>query len=73
LSIPKVYEIAPQDAETNNLVSLLEVLVTKESNGLVLANAIASLEEIGVLTGRNHIKMDSQLLSRVLVAINECM
>ena len=73
LSIPKVYEIAPNDAETNNLVSLLEVLVTKESNGLVLANAVASLEEIAILSGRVHIKVDQQLLSRILVAINECM
>jgi AP-1 complex subunit beta-1 len=73
LSIPKVYEIAPNDAESNNLVHLLEVLVNKESNALVMANAIASLEEIGVLTGKNHIKMDSQLLGRILVAINECM
>lgn len=44
LSIPKVYEIAPDNPETNNLVTLLEILVTKEPNGLVLANAIASLE-----------------------------
>lgn len=73
LSIPKVYEIAPNDAETNNLVSLLEILVTKESNGLVLANAVASLEEIAILSGRVHIKVDQQLLSRILVAINECM
>jgi len=73
LSVPKVYEIAPNDTETNNLVTLLEVLVTKEPNGLVLANAIASLEEIAVLSGRTHINVDQQLLSRVLVAINESM
>lgn len=70
LSIPKVYEIAPDHPETNNLVTLLEVLVTKEPNGLVLANAIASLEEIATLSGRVHIKVDQQILSRVLVAIN---
>jgi vesicle coat complex subunit len=40
---------------------------------LVLANAIASLEEIAILSGRVHIKVDQQLLSRILVAINECM
>ena len=73
LSIPKVYEIAPNDSETNSLVTLLEVLVTKEPNGLVLANAIASLEEISIQSGRTHIKVDEQLLSRILVAINECM
>jgi AP-1 complex subunit beta-1 len=55
------------------LVSLLEVLVTKEPNGLVLANAIASLEEISILSGRTHIKVDEQILSRILVAINESM
>lgn len=44
LSVPKVFEIAPNDSETRNLVSLLEMLVIKEPNGLVLANAIASLE-----------------------------
>ncbi len=73
LSIPKVYEIAPNHPETNNLVTLLEILVTKEPNGLVLANAIASLEEISILSGKTHIKVDQQLLSRILVAINECM
>ena len=73
LSIPKVYEIAPNDSETRNLVNLLEMLVIKEPNGLVLANAIASLEEIAILSGKNHIKVDEQLLSRILVAINESM
>ena len=73
LSIPKVYEIAPNDSETKNLVNLLEMLVVKEPNGLVLANAIASLEEIAVLSGKSHIKVDEQLLSRILVAINESM
>ena len=43
LSIPKIYEIAPTDPDTNNLVTLLENLVLKEPNALVLANAIASL------------------------------
>ena len=52
---------------------MLEVLITKEPNGLVMANAIASLEEISVVSGKKHIKMDGALLSRVLVAINECM
>ena len=73
LSVPKVYEIAPNDSETRNLVNLLEMLVIKEPNGLVLANAIASLEEIAVLSGKTHIKVDEQLLSRILVAINESM
>lgn len=73
LSVSKVYEIAPNDPETNNLVNLLEVLVTKEPNGLVMANAIASLEEIAFLSGRRHIRVDQQLLSRILVAINESM
>ena len=73
LSVPKIYEIAPNDAETNNLVSTLEALITKEPNALVLANAIASLEEISMISGKQHIKMDSVLLGRILVAINECM
>lgn len=50
LSVPKMYEIAPQDAETLNLVATLENLVVKESNALVLANSIASLEEIRLLS-----------------------
>lgn len=73
LSVPKIYEIAPEDPETLNLVSNLENLVTKEANALVLANSIASLEEIRILSGREHIKLDSVLLGRLLVAINECM
>ena len=50
LSVPKIFEIAPKDPDVCNLVVMLENLVLKESNALVLANAIASLEEIGMLT-----------------------
>lgn len=50
LSVPKMYEISPEDPETLNLVSSLEALVAKEPNALVLANSIASLEEIRVLS-----------------------
>jgi AP-1 complex subunit beta-1 len=73
LSVPKIYEIAPNDPETRNLVGLLEALIIKEGNALVLANAIASLEEIQMLDGKEHVKMDSALLSKLLVALNECM
>ncbi len=52
---------------------MLEALIVKEGNALVLANAIASLEEIQILDGKEHIKMDSALLSKLLVALNECM
>lgn len=40
--------MTPTDPEIMNLVSILENLVTKEANALVLANAIASLEEIRI-------------------------
>ena len=50
LSIPKIYEIAPTDPDTCNLVTILENIVVKESNALVLANTIASLEEISMIT-----------------------
>lgn len=73
MSVPKIYEIAPNDPETRNLVGLLEALIIKEGNALVLANAIASLEEIQMLDGKEHVKMDSALLSKLLVALNECM
>ncbi|MDD2839978.1 MAG: hypothetical protein PHY80_02505 [Rickettsiales bacterium] len=51
----------------------MEALIIKEGNALVLANAIASLEEIQTLDGKEHIRMDSALLSKLLVALNECM
>ena len=80
LSVPKLYEITPNDPETLNLVSTLENLVTKEAHALVLANSIASLEEIRIISylfvqlrGKEHVKIDSVLLGRLLVAINECM
>ena len=44
LSVPKIFEIAPNDPKINHLVSALEALLFKEPNALVLANAIASLE-----------------------------
>lgn len=48
LSVPKVYEIAMADPETNNLVEMLKTLLQSEPNGLVLANCVASLQEISI-------------------------
>lgn len=72
LSVPKVYEISMNDPETKNLVEMLKTILQTEPNGLVLANCIASLQEISLICGKDLIQVDSSILSRLLIALNEC-
>ena len=49
-----------------NLLSKLE-----DGNAIVVANALASLTEISILSGENEIKIRSKTLKRILLALND--
>lgn len=51
---------------------MLKTILQTEPNGLVLANCIASLQEISLICGKEMIHVDSSILSRLLIALNEC-
>lgn len=52
---------------------LITTLLSKleDGNAIVVANALAALTEISILSGQNEIKIRSKTLKRVLLALNE--
>jgi hypothetical protein len=52
---------------------LITNLLTKleDGNAIVVANALAALTEISILSGENEIKIRSKTLKRILLALNE--
>ena len=52
---------------------LISTLLTKleDGNAIVVANALAALTEISILSGENEIKIRSKTLKRILLALNE--
>ena len=50
LCVPKVYEVSPELITSNGIVDIMEKLLLKESNSLVIANLVCALKEISDLT-----------------------
>ena len=72
LAVPKIYEISKDDSETIHLIETLQEFLAKEPNSLVLANIVSSLVEIGSQMNRDLLGVDSNILTRLLIAVNEC-
>ena len=70
--VPKVYEQSPELIEQNNIIAKLQEMVHKESNVIVLSNAIWSLYDLGLMKKQNLINIDRSLLNRLLTAVNDC-
>ena len=49
LCVPKVYEVSPKLVEEAGLIEMMQALLGTETNGLVLANLLLSLQEISFL------------------------
>ncbi|CAD8159436.1 unnamed protein product [Paramecium pentaurelia] len=71
LCVPKVFEVSPELCPA--LLELLQKLLEKESNALVLANLIQSMREIEVVNGKQLILMNPKIIQKLLLAIDECM
>ncbi|EGR27514.1 hypothetical protein IMG5_194630 [Ichthyophthirius multifiliis] len=72
LCVPKVYEVSPQIVEQAGLIDMMQCLLQKESNGLVLANLLISLQEISFLKKQQLVMITSENLIKILLALNEC-
>ncbi|KAL4502484.1 hypothetical protein ABPG72_012071 [Tetrahymena utriculariae] len=72
LCVPKVYEVSPQLIEEAGLITMMQQLLNTESNGLVLANLLLSLQEISYMKGQLIPTISSDNLKKLLVAVNEC-
>lgn len=55
--------------ESDLVTTLLSKL--EDGNAIVVANALAALTEISILSGENEIKIRSKTLKRILLALNE--
>ncbi|BGP11204.1 beta-adaptin [Rhodotorula toruloides] len=72
LGVMKLYDMKPSLAVENGFVSMLQEMVT-DSNPMVVANAVVALTEIQEAAEDEPIfVLDSQTLSRLLIALGEC-
>jgi AP-1 complex subunit beta-1 len=72
LCVPKVYEVSEELVQNSGLVDMMQKMLHKESNALVLANLVIALKEIGDIKGENLITLNRAIIQKLLLAINEC-
>ena len=70
--VSKVYEISPELIKMNNLIEELQKIIEKDMNSMVFANAIQALQELSMISDEPQLKIDKNILDKVLVSINEC-
>ncbi|GJN93770.1 hypothetical protein Rhopal_006828-T1 [Rhodotorula paludigena] len=72
LGVMKLYDMKPSLAIDNGFLEMLQEMVT-DSNPMVVANAVIALTEIQeAAEGEAIFTLDSQTLSRLLIALGEC-
>ncbi|KAL6754541.1 adaptin N terminal region-domain-containing protein [Haematococcus lacustris] len=69
--VAKLFDISQFQVETHGFVSTLREMLS-DANPMVVANALASLQEISELGGRDVLQLNEQTLHRLLTALNEC-
>eukprot|EP00397_Hematodinium_sp_SG-2012_P015710 GEMP01016006.1.p1 GENE.GEMP01016006.1~~GEMP01016006.1.p1 ORF type:complete len:882 (-),score=164.58 GEMP01016006.1:228-2873(-) len=73
ICIPKMYEINPTLAEEQSFVPDILHDMLGDSSPVVVANAVASLTELSLTTGRDLLQLESAgTCSKLLAALNEC-
>jgi len=71
ICIAKLYDINPELVEDQGFLDILRDMLG-DSNPMVVANAVASLCEISTSARKNFLKLDEEVISRLLPALNEC-
>jgi len=71
ICIAKLYDINPELVEDQDFINILRDMIG-DSNPMVVANAVASLCEISCSSGRNYMQFNEDMVSRLLLALNEC-
>ena len=70
ICVAKLFCTCPQLVKDNGLIDrLIEML--NSGNSIVLSSAIVALSEISLLSGNSYLDIDSKLLKRILIALNE--
>ncbi|VDK37620.1 unnamed protein product [Taenia asiatica] len=75
ICVAKLYDIDPTLVEDNGFLELLKNLLS-DSNPMVVTNAVAAISEILETTqsdaAMNLLKIDQQIVNKLLTALNEC-
>ena len=70
LCVPKLYATNATLVKENGFINTLHDML-RDSNAMVIANAMAALNEISVLSGVNQLNVKSKVLKRILEVIPE--
>lgn len=71
MCVCKLYDIAPEMVEEQGFIDILHDMISDE-NPTVVANAIAALCEISDNSPTEILKIDTSVLQKLLVALQEC-
>ncbi|KXZ48196.1 hypothetical protein GPECTOR_29g103 [Gonium pectorale] len=72
--VAKLYDINPELVEDRGFLDMLREMLS-DANPMVVANALAALQEIQELAGsggKDLLQMTTQTLNKLLAALNEC-
>lgn len=70
MCVAKLYNTSPDIVKENGFIDTLQNMLT-DGNAIVVANSLAALNEITILSGENLIKLRTKVLKRILLALNE--
>eukprot|EP00485_Elphidium_margaritaceum_P001553 CAMPEP_0202687414 /NCGR_PEP_ID=MMETSP1385-20130828/3093_1 /ASSEMBLY_ACC=CAM_ASM_000861 /TAXON_ID=933848 /ORGANISM="Elphidium margaritaceum" /LENGTH=969 /DNA_ID=CAMNT_0049342197 /DNA_START=46 /DNA_END=2954 /DNA_ORIENTATION=- len=71
ICVAKLYDINNELVEDRGFIDSLREMLS-DVNPMVVANAVAALTEICEASGIDYFKIDSNTLSKLLTALNEC-
>lgn len=69
--VAKLYDISPELVEDRGFVDVLRDMIS-DANPTVVANAVAALSEISEASGRDVMMVTTNVLQKLLAALNEC-
>jgi AP-1 complex subunit beta-1 len=69
--VAKLYDISPELVEDRGFLDVLRDLIS-DANPTVVANAVASLNEIADNSGKDVMMITAAILQKLLAALNEC-
>ena len=70
ICVAKLYSTCPELVKDNGLIDQLKNMLD-DGNATVLSSAIAALSEISLLSGVEYLKLNSKILKKILIALND--
>ena len=70
ICVAKLYSTCPELVKDNGLIDQLKNMLD-DGNATVLSSAIAALSEISLLSGVEYLKLNSKILKKILMALND--